>query len=913
MVNSGRANEWNSEWVCGFDAMHAFNRIESTWRALRWNSAERLERHAQRIARWMREDGLADVAVLGVPADGRQSFGGWRMPLCWSPRQARLELVAPLLRDRVLADYRKNPLGLVMFSASTPSGGVEAGLVLCAPDKIEAKHVKGKVVLVDGPPDMSVVRRLRLAGAVGFVTDWVSEIKGIRSAGDVEQAVAYCNYLLPPWHVPARERGFGFAISPRTGQRLRRLLQSGPVRVRAFVEAELKAGTMPVITGFIPGRVKQEILVTAHVDEPGANDNASGVMMALELGRMLASLKRKGWQPEKGIRFMFSVETRGLMAMLNLNRRFFRNAVLGLNLDMLGCDQSASGVKLKLAVNPPPLPDPVLPFFLQRLTRVPEVRWKMGPDCGDNAMGDAKVGIPTLFLVQAPVPTYHTSLDRPDAISIPFLRQMGQVTGDYLGYLASTSGPEIVSLAHVTFNYARQRLKDLAATAEKFPGEEEAFMRHHVSQERQRLMGLLKLLPPGAAPFWDDGSGRLPLLGKHGLMEEEEVKHKLLHLASRLSLSLPPVKKPAVAISAVDTASLVRFERLIPQKMFNGFMAAESLPLEVRERLCRVAGDSFGWGAPWWLQWALGWSNGKRTLAEIGNKLRYDGRSVSPDRLLNTFRILDEHGFIRWRQYLVERDIQRALKRVGVRPGMLLMTHSSLSEFGYIEGGASTVVGALRGTLGEAGTLAMPTHTQSQIGMRPYDAEQSPSVVGAITEYFRKLPGVLRSPHPTHSVAACGPLAEVLLAGHTGALAPLAKEGFWGKFIDQDGWVLMMASLKKNTLMHSAELWSGLALPGLILAGRRDPRRGWPVVPSAPWHNNWFDMAYEELRRHDSIRTAPLGESTVYLMRGRDVVEAGLKVFKRNPLAVVKPGCACPFCQAVLALNRESGSRDARK
>ena len=48
------------------------------------------------------------------------------------------------------------------------------------------------------------------------------------------------------------------------------------------------------------------------------------------------------------------------------------------------------------------------------------------------------------------------------------------------------------------------------------------------------------------------------------------------------------------------------------------------------------------------------------------------------------------------------------LRRIGLREGMILEVHSSLSSFGYVEGGAETVIEALMECVGEKGSIFMP-------------------------------------------------------------------------------------------------------------------------------------------------------------------------------------------------------------
>jgi aminoglycoside 3-N-acetyltransferase len=70
----------------------------------------------------------------------------------------------------------------------------------------------------------------------------------------------------------------------------------------------------------------------------------------------------------------------------------------------------------------------------------------------------------------------------------------------------------------------------------------------------------------------------------------------------------------------------------------------------------------------------------------------------------------------------------------------------------------------LRGAIGEAGTLLVPTfsYAYARHGV-PYVHETSPSELSPFTEYVRTRPGVLRSFHPLYSVSGQGPAAPAIL------------------------------------------------------------------------------------------------------------------------------------------------------
>ncbi len=141
-------------------------------------------------------------------------------------------------------------------------------------------------------------------------------------------------------------------------------------------------------------------------------------------------------------------------------------------------------------------------------------------------------------------------------------------------------------------------------------------------------------------------------------------------------------------------------------------------------------------------------------------------------RRMGAFETRIRHHIKQARRRLVALDETRILKTVktfGAFNSNILLVHSSLSACGHINGGAGTVVEALRGWIRDR-TLAMPTHTYcypDKMGTAPiFEAWSTPSVVGAITDYFWQQPHVIRSIHPTHSLACKGPESEKLCHGH---------------------------------------------------------------------------------------------------------------------------------------------------
>jgi len=162
----------------------------------------------------------------------------------------------------------------------------------------------------------------------------------------------------------------------------------------------------------------------------------------------------------------------------------------------------------------------------------------------------------------------------------------------------------------------------------------------------------------------------------------------------------------------------------------------------------------------------------------------------------------------RWASSVRAERVASALDElIGERKDCLMM-HSSLSGCGHIVGGEDTIVKALRGC---CTTACVPTHTycyprgpgeEAAI----FDPRKTPSVVGQITNYFFRLPGAVRSIHPSHSLAAIGPRAAMLCEAHERCDTPCGPGTPYTKLIALDAGVLMFgATMNTYTFFHTAE------------------------------------------------------------------------------------------------------------
>lgn len=197
-------------------------------------------------------------------------------------------------------------------------------------------------------------------------------------------------------------------------------------------------------------------------------------------------------------------------------------------------------------------------------------------------------------------------------------------------------------------------------------------------------------------------------------------------------------------------------------------------------------------------------------------------------------------------------ELERGLAGLGVRPGDIIIAHASLSQFGYVVGGAFTLCLALRDALGTTGTLVMPGFTPQlchPTSWRPsrlagadparlarempcFDPDATPvaATMGVVPECLRGMPGTARSTHPHTSFLAQGPLSSTVAATHPLEYR-LSSHSPLGRLWELDAKVLMLGvSWSKCTALHLAEY-------STVYPGRR--RGLWPVPVSAGEETQW--------------------------------------------------------------------------
>jgi aminoglycoside N3'-acetyltransferase len=244
-------------------------------------------------------------------------------------------------------------------------------------------------------------------------------------------------------------------------------------------------------------------------------------------------------------------------------------------------------------------------------------------------------------------------------------------------------------------------------------------------------------------------------------------------------------------------------------------------------------------------------------------------------------------------------ELAGQLRALGVKPGGVLLVHTSFRSVRPVEGGPEGLIAALRTALGDAGTLVMPSWGDDDDS--PFDPPTTPAAsdLGVTAEIFRRMPGVRRSQHG-QAFAAIGPAADRVLADPL-PLPPHIPESPVGRVYDLDGQVLLLGvGHEADTTLHLAELIAGV--PYRLPKHCTVLQDGIPVRVDYSENDHCcerFALADGWLRARGLQQEGPVGRAHARLARSSDIVAVALEHLRDNPLVFLHPAArGCAECDA---------------
>jgi len=404
----------------------------------------------------------------------------------WEPVDAVVEIVG---EKEPLLSFKTNRNMLAINSASTTAEGVEAELLYLpktSADVLALHDLQGKIVFSDQPVSQ-VDRAVAGKGAIGVMG---YSIPAYTQPEKHPNSIQFSSIAQVD---STKKQGFGILLSTSARNRLKEALAKGVVRLKVKIQAKSYLAEELTIVADIKGSDKpdERFVFSAHVQEPGANDNASGVGTLAEMANVAAQLfKNKTVTPQRSISFLWGDEISSTRRYIVEDSVRAKGIKWGMSLDMVGEDTKKTGGTFLIEKMPDPsavwtrggekhtewggrpLPESAIvphyfnDFMLSRcLDQAVTNGWvvKTNPfEGGSDHTPFLNAKIPGLLLWHFTDVFYHTDADRIDKVSAWEMKNVG-VSALAAAYTLTANNEKLVH--YLIDEYKQSALKRLDVEA----------------------------------------------------------------------------------------------------------------------------------------------------------------------------------------------------------------------------------------------------------------------------------------------------------------------------------------------------------------------------------------------------------------------------------------------------------------
>ncbi|MDA1080977.1 MAG: M28 family peptidase [Gemmatimonadetes bacterium] len=271
-------------------------------------------------------------------------------------RAVELSLASSMGLNPVLS-FASNRNMLATNSFSTPTEGVTAELVrvtavtAAALDAaLNAANVAGKIVMADGRIGQLFTEAVVKRGALGVMA------YSMPAYTQPEKNIHSIQFSSIPYD--SARKSWGVLLSFNARRELLEALTRGAVRLHVQTRSHfVSPATELAIVAEVRGSEApdERFVYSAHVQEPGANDDASGVGALAEMARTLAELTKSGQvDPKRTITMLWGQEIRVTDRYLKQDSVRLRGVRWGISLDMVGEDTEKTGGTFLIEKMPDP-------------------------------------------------------------------------------------------------------------------------------------------------------------------------------------------------------------------------------------------------------------------------------------------------------------------------------------------------------------------------------------------------------------------------------------------------------------------------------------------------------------------------------------------------------------------------------
>ena len=265
----------------------------------------------------------------------------------WEPIDASLTIEG---QEKPFLTFKTNRNMIAISSTATPAGGQTAEVVYLdasALKKVSDTDLKGKIVFSETSSGrlFNVAVNSGAIGVLGYaMPDYTQPEKN-------QTSIQFSGINNPD------NKGWAINLSYQAKQVLKEALAKGPVKLKVNVETKSYASEELTIVANVKGSVApdQRFVFSAHVQEPGANDNATGVGTLAEMARVTALLvKENKLKPQRTLTFLWGNEIVAPQRYIKEDAERAKGIVWGMSLDMVGEDTQKTGGSFLIEKMPDP-------------------------------------------------------------------------------------------------------------------------------------------------------------------------------------------------------------------------------------------------------------------------------------------------------------------------------------------------------------------------------------------------------------------------------------------------------------------------------------------------------------------------------------------------------------------------------
>lgn len=400
----------------------------------------------------------------------------------WEPVSASLQIIG---EEKPLLVSETNRNMTYLNSHSTPKEGITAEVIyIDDADDIDNFDITDKIVFAETSAG-SLYENLVSKGALGIITyNNPSYLQPEKNSASIQFR------SLP---TQAETKLWGIALSYAAKEQLKAALETGKTKVHVNIQTKIYPSEELTVVAKIRGSSNPEerLVFSAHIQEPGANDNATGVGVQLEMASLAAKfIKEEKVAVTRTLTFLWGDEIVSTRRYIEEDENRAKGIKWGISLDMVGENTTVTGGSFLIEKMPDPSaiwtrgddkhsewggdvmtleqmkPHYLNDFIIQNfLKQGAFANWEVNTnpfEGGSDHTPFLDANIPGLLLWHFTDQFYHTDNDRLDKVSKETLKNVGVaalasglelVNSDSSTALDVLEGLEILAKERLTTEY----------------------------------------------------------------------------------------------------------------------------------------------------------------------------------------------------------------------------------------------------------------------------------------------------------------------------------------------------------------------------------------------------------------------------------------------------------------------------